>query len=287
LVVYLARGESHHRGAARFLLPKIREALLSSPYLDPFRSPKALVNQAREHRAEFNTRCKAFIDKKPYTQFVEPEPDSDFCLIKVRLTEDFPDAIVAVAADAFNNLRSALDQTVCAALNVLRPNISLANVYFPFGKSAVDLEHAIAKGCAKLPPEIAAVIRSFNPHEGGDAVFWSLNALSKAKHRTLFALGPDIDAVEINLLEVFLDDGAEPFHPYWDTTKNELVISRARKGRVPGYDLYTSFFVAFGEVEKVKEFPVLPVLDYLTHVVERVIVGIEAETARLYLAGRP
>jgi hypothetical protein len=59
---------------------------------------------------------------------------------------------------------------------VLRPDISLANVYFPFGKSAVDLEHAIARGCAKLAPEIATIIRSFNPHQGGDAVFWSLGS---------------------------------------------------------------------------------------------------------------
>jgi hypothetical protein len=257
---------------------------LASPFSEPFRSPRPLINRAREHRAEFNTRGKAFIDGKPYAQFVEPEPDTDFSLVKVRLTEDFPDAIVAVAADAFNNLRSALDQTVCAAISVLCLGTSLSNAYFPFGKTAVDLEHSINKGCAKLPPEIVAIVRSFNPHEGGDAVFWALNALSKAKHRALFALGPDVDAVEINLLEVLSDDGSLAFRPFWDATKNELVISRAHNGRVPGYDLYTSFFIAFGEVEKVQGFPVVPVLDYLTHVVERVLVAIEEETARLYFA---
>jgi hypothetical protein len=107
------------------------------------------------------------------------------------LIEDFPDAIVAVAVDSFNNLRSALDQAACASLTVLRPAISLANVYFPFGKSAVDLEHAIARGCAKLAPEIATIIRSFNPHQGGDAVFWSLGSgghRPASLHNTTFSM---------------------------------------------------------------------------------------------------
>ena len=249
---------------------------------DPFRSPRALINRARENRAEFNQRAKAFIDGKPYTQFIDPEPETGFYLLKIRLTEDFPYLITAVAADALKNLRDALDQILCCSLSGLKPGISLSGVYFPFGDDPAHLENAIAKGCEKLPPEIKAIVRGFKPHKAGDAVFWALSRFGRIKHQSLFELGAQIDSVEVNLLEVM---SASPIiRPYWDPSKKELVISRTTKNREPGYDLYTAFHIAFGEIEAVQGFPAVPVIDYLTNVVQTVLVAIEAETNRIIAA---
>lgn len=255
---------------------------MSPSFPDPFKSPKALIHRARENRVEFNNRAKAFIETKPYTQFIDPEPETGFYLLKIRLTQEFPDAITAVAGDALKNLRDALDQILCASLLVLRPKTSQSGVYFPFGDDAASLEYAIAKGCEKFPPEIKAIVRNFNPHKGGDAVFWALSRFAKVKHRSLFELGTEIDSVEVNLLEVMF--GSAPIRPYWDSAKKELVISRTTKDREPGYDLDTAFHIAFGDVEAVGGFPAVPVIDYLTNVVERVLMAVEAETARLYIS---
>ena len=281
--VFMARriASSRRRAISSSVKSGSEFSLADMPSPDLFKSPRALINRARENRTEFNQRSQAFIDDKPYAQFIEPEPETGLYLLKIRLTKDFPDSIAAVASDAIKNIRDSLDQIICGALFALRPGVSLSGVYFPFGDDPVHLEHAIAKGCGKLPPEIAAIIRGFNPHKGGDAVFWALNRLARRKHQALFELIPDPDTVEVYLLEVMVTSPV--FRPYWDPAKKELVISRTTKEREPGYDLDTAFYIAFGDVEAVSGFPAVPVLDYLIHIAGRVLVAVEAETLRLLI----
>ena len=97
---------------------------------DPFESPKLLIGRALEHAHDLNNRGRAFFERKPYAEFVDVHRDSGEQTHKLRLTESLPASFATIAADAVNNLRSALDHAVVASASL----VSVAN-----GKIAVKI----------------------------------------------------------------------------------------------------------------------------------------------------
>ncbi len=62
-----------------------------------------------------------------------------------------------------------------------------------------------------------------------------------------------------------------------------MVFARVGIGSQLDYDLNFSFFVAFGEVESVRDQPAIPVLNAAASEVERIILAIETESRRIGL----
>ncbi|WP_158818132.1 hypothetical protein [Methylocapsa sp. S129] len=79
-----------------------------------FESANLLLSRAREHRDELQRRGQAFFDENPYTTAIEFNAQFGCYIKKARLPAPLPPSLFPVAADAFNNLRHALDQAVCA-----------------------------------------------------------------------------------------------------------------------------------------------------------------------------
>jgi hypothetical protein len=243
---------------------------------NPFDSPNLMLNRAREHREELNSRAKRFFDENPCVHFTDRDPDTGHYLRKAKLEVPLPTSLWPIAADAFNNLRSALDQTVSASVRRLDPTASLDGVGFCFGKSEAHFENTIGRAPKVIHPRVFDVMRFFQPYVGGNDRLAVLNILAKAnKHRSLIALGASIDTVEVNLLEL---PGRGPIlRPYWDSTKNELVISRTAENVEPRYDLNATFYIGLKEVEGFEGAPVIVVIDYLCAVVSSFLTGMESD----------
>jgi hypothetical protein len=252
---------------------------------DPFESPFLLLERARENREELNNRARKFFDDNPCVQNVERDSDTGNYLRKAKLSAAFPSAFSAIAADAFNNLRSALDQGVSASVRALRPGASLDGVGFVFGTSPTHFEKAVARAPNVVDPRVYDVMRFFQPYDGGNRRLWTLNQIVRAnKHRRLVGLGASVDSVDVSTLEL---PGPGPIlKPYWDGAKNELIISRTPEDHEPRYDLNVAFFVAFGEVEGLMGSPVVPQIDYLLALVGAFLTGLASDVGRWSLEGK-
>jgi len=85
----------------------LRELLIMP---DPLASPKRRLARAKEHISNLETGAKAFFDKKPTAMRTEQDAQRDN-IVKIVLTEPFPDSLTKFAVEAVEGLRSALDQT--------------------------------------------------------------------------------------------------------------------------------------------------------------------------------
>ena len=111
-------------------------------------------------------------------------------------------------------------------------------------------------------------------------MLWALNNLSSTnKHRSLIALGASVDDVNVTTLEL---PGPGPIlKPYWDRANEVLIISRTIENVEPRYDLNVGFYIAFGDIEGLKGEPITQGIDYLYHIVNTILTGIESGAKRM------
>jgi hypothetical protein len=91
---------------------------------DAFRSPKLLLDRAREHIADFARQERAFFDQKPYTAFTELEPDTGFEIHKLKFTGNPPDRLAVIGSEALSHIRHVLDQSVVASVLACDPAVT-------------------------------------------------------------------------------------------------------------------------------------------------------------------
>ena len=251
----------------------------------PFDSPFLLLERAQENRRELNESAKAFFDTRPYAPVIEYDSENRQHVCKVRLTSELPPRLWSIAADALNNLRAALDQGVCATVTILNPSASLDRLYFPFGHSKSHFEKSVSKIAPRLHPRVVSVFGFFQPYKGGNDRFWALKNLTNSnKHRSLISFGASVDNIEVNTLDI--PNVRALRRPYWDTPRNELIISRTAERIEPRYDLNVSFHIAFGDIEGLRGTPVIQSIDYLAAIVGSFLTGIESDVQRI-LVGDP
>jgi hypothetical protein len=144
------------------------------------------------------------------------------------------------------------------------------------------LESNVKGRCKDLPPEISALFRSFDSHEGGNYALWALNKLCNAnKHRLLVPVGIVASGMKIKTMTIS-GPGAIPA-PKWDREKNQIVIAEIGPGGDFKYDVELSLFVAFDKINGVKSGPAVGVLDMMASEVTRVLKATEAECRRIGL----
>jgi hypothetical protein len=247
---------------------------------NPFDGAFLLLDRAREHREELNTRAERFFNENPCVHFTEKDLDTGHFLRKAKLKTPLPSSFWPIAADAFNNLRSALDQAVSASVTRLNPTAALNGVGFYFGRSQTHFENTLNRAPKAIDPYVFDVMRFFRPYNGGNDRLAILNVLANSnKHRSLISLGASVDTVEVALLEL---PGRGPIlRPHWDPAKNELVITRTAQNHEPRYDLNVAFFIAFGQVERLEGTAVIPMIDYLGALCGAFCTGLESDTARM------
>jgi hypothetical protein len=263
---------------------KFSNSFRSAMTPDPFENLRLLLARAREHIDDLNAKGSAFAETKPYAIVTELESETGEYVYKVRCTAAAPPSFVMVAADALNNLKSTLDQTVCASALMLRPGGSLGGICFPFGDTEDHFHAAERIGCKKIAPEIKSIIRGFKPYKGGNDPLWVMNSLSKANRHRMLQLVVLAAANAIGVNYMVLKGPAKIMSPIWDTSKHEMIFARTSEPNLQ-YDLQFVFHIVFGDVDVVRNQPAVPILRDFAQIVEGVLVAIEAETRRILAFG--
>jgi hypothetical protein len=197
---------------------------------------------------------------------------------KFRMKEPIPDSIVDSVAEIAVTLRSALDNAgyaIAVAAGVDNPKYSS----FPFAGSVDRMSNALGR-CKDIPEKLHSLFCGFQPYKGGNDILWALNEVANTdKHKTIVPIGQGMVRHGVNLRGTGFFRMPDPH--LWDRTKNEMVIIELGPGATYEYDIQFQFFIAFQDIEFIDGQSVTRVLHKFGGVVERVLMGIEAECRRL------
>jgi hypothetical protein len=247
---------------------------------DYFRSARLLVGRAKEHIEGLNESGKAFADSQPYAVSCDFDSEAGEYVYTVRIVQAMPDSFALDTADALNNMKSALDQAVCASVSAIFPARTLDGVCFPFADIQVHFDGAVRRGCKKVASDIVTLLRGFQPYKGGNDLLWLMNQLSKMnRHRVL-------QPVELSgkhsfsINRMIINGATKVMAPLWDHARKELIFARAAQPNLE-YDLNFIFHISFGDVEIVRAQPAVPILRRFADEVDRIVLAIEAETQRV------
>jgi hypothetical protein len=250
---------------------------------DPFESSRSWIRGAHEDILNLHAEFSAFVESNPYTKLVEEDPHCGFDIHKVKLTRNIPEKLSRDTVTVAIALRSALDHAGYAAA-LACGNKKLRATYFPFARTALDLDNVINRRCKDVPTDIVALFRSFKPYLGGDDLLWALNEIANGgKHRMITAVGQGIGGGVINNFRCTGGVRDFAFPPRWDSAKGEMVLCSIKHGAEAQYDLDISFFIAFGDVEVVRDQSVTTVLQALGRKVEGIVNATEIEARRIGL----
>lgn len=157
-------------------------------------------------------------------------------------------------------------------------------VYFPFGKTAADLRHSRKSKCDKVDRRIVAYAMRFKPNYRGNPMLWTLARLATHSHESIIAARPRDAGAYIQQAIVSATGPLQLTINKWNDFHNEMEVAR-----LPGNGSLTlnpnaalPLQVIFGESgEAVKGRQLTAALHDLVSIAESVVLGIEAETARL------
>jgi hypothetical protein len=221
---------------------------------DPFSSAKRRLARAKKHASELETASIRFVKSNPYVRVVELDGNGATKLHKLKLTKPIPEDLSDIATDAFDNLRSVLDQTVYAAY-VADGKTPPKFTNFPFSDTEEHWEDRARGSLSQnVPSEIVALFRGFKPYKTGNVSLWGLNELRNVNQHALLApLGHS--SIRVTPAGPFImrapANGSISFNPplwtpsTWDSCKNEMVIFREDPGGHLDYNLEFSPFIAF------------------------------------------
>lgn len=254
-----------------------------SDITSPFRSTKRRLARTREHIAKLKAAIEHFYTKDLLKQVVEDEyvGIEVWNAVKFRQVLDVPDDLGDSAAEAFDAIRSSLDQACSASATALgHKDPKFAN--FPFADDEGQLENVIKGRCKNLHPEIVNLIRALKPYEEGNRLLWALNRVRRRnQHHVLVDVGLNAQSIMVRKLHLIHGDFDLPM-PWWDKEKREVTVLRSSKRtRFSALDIGVRVFPVLTDADILTGEPVVAVLDELLSIVESIVMGIEAETVRL------
>jgi hypothetical protein len=251
--------------------------------LAPFESPKELIQGAKEQLAQLEAECATFGDNCPYNIVTRIDNKAGEKVVALTLQRRFPPRIRRIASSILKEARLALDQAMCEAATQLgRKNAK--GPYFPFGKSAADLRAARKSKCDGVDRRIVAYAMRFKPCYRGNPMLWSLARLATYSHETIIAARPQDTGAYLQTAVVSVTGPMKLTINKWNSLHNEMEIARLPQNAsiTLNSDAVLSLQVIFGESgEAVKGRQVTTALHQLIGIAEGVVLGLEAETARI------
>ena len=164
---------------------------------EAFEEARLLVRRARQHIDDLNSEFDRYITDEPWRGFCEPNAEGNEYIYRFGITKQLDPYLKTVAADAVNNLRSALDHIVaeCARLNGA---VHVERLYFPFASSSAELDQQLAgRKYRCLPPKVRDYIRGTAPNPEGDDRLYALTRISGGiKHWKLMPVSVGVRAVK-------------------------------------------------------------------------------------------
>lgn len=256
--------------------------------LESFESPKILISGAKTSIENFTSECSSFIDNCTYDIVRHIDPQTEQQVIKLRFHHRIPPKMRIAASHVVNDLRHALDHSVCEAA-VLLGRANGKGVYFPFGRTQKNLDEQIAAHCKNVHTDLIIFIRTFKPHYGGDDLLYALSALAgqnKHQHILRISRGSKGFVIESKDYPWMLNPtaGTTIGISKWNDLRNELEFIRFGKSVTGNIDARPVIQVVLGTGEAPLADPAPTVLNAFAGKVEGIVLGIEAETRRIIAA---
>lgn len=250
----------------------------------PFESPKLLVDGAKTNLIDFESGCNSFIQDCTYDTIRYIEPKSGDKVVKFRFHHRMPPKLRLSAYRILNDLRHALDQAVCdGAISLGRPNAK--GVYFPFGKEPKNFDDEVTNKCKNVHPDLIALIRGFKPHYGGDDLLYALSSIAGPnKHQRVISMSLNHSGLQIEPTSnaVILHADLRPLRlNRWNELHNELEFMRTGAGAQGQINAIPVLQIVVGDGEPPLAGPATANLSALASKAEGIVLGIEAETARI------
>jgi hypothetical protein len=250
---------------------------------DGFYSAKLRIERAKEHLNDLEAQINSFFGEKPYTRVVEPDPNGTHEIHKLRLTKPFPFRWRILATEIIEHLRASLDHATWATGYLSTRNPDIQQVAFPFGETLSDLDNSMRRRSKNLPPEIQALLRTFQPYKGGNDLLFDLNDMCNLSKHALIAFIANAIADG----EIRGSGWAEPIDLYdpltLDRAKNEIPYARVRRSLHFDHEIKISIYPAIEHRETTSAEPAIAVLDAMGSEVRRIVLAIEAESRKIGL----
>jgi hypothetical protein len=164
---------------------------------DPLRGPKLKVERAKRHLADLKAAMESFFATKPHEMISEKDSKTGEEIFRIRIHKCIPSDISIITGDVIHNLRSGLDQLICALVIANRRQITRGNG-FPIAGSLEKFERAAVAKLKNLSVKADGFIRSLKPYNGADSTFWQLNELDILdKHNAIIPVA--VGQVQIGL----------------------------------------------------------------------------------------
>jgi hypothetical protein len=167
-------------------------------------SAKAKIERAEKHIAELEDELLRFGNIDPYKFGPQRDPNTRELLYRMIEVAPPPRTIAPIAADALQNLRSALDHLISAF--VPSPNSFTG---FPIFNPAKTDNSYLGRKINGISPAGRQIVEALKPYKGGNDVLWRLHELNRIdKHRTLVTVASSLGVLNINKHNAFLKHGS-------------------------------------------------------------------------------
>jgi hypothetical protein len=239
-----------------------------------FKSARLKVERAVSHANEYRAVLDAFVKSNPIRISAEIDPKTGQPIIKGVFEKPIPDGLFLSAADAIQNLRSALDQAASCCARAA--GYSSRNTYFPHGKDEAGfMDYLGVKNCEKIPEVVREAIADLQPYYGGKGylirALHDLNIVDK--HNKLLDVGYAVAKVQVSN-NVRSSGGTT-----WRYSEGKLETLEPNPTSQVNERIQVTIRTTFLDVKAVKGEAVMHVLSEMTKVVSRAIEVMETGLA--------
>ncbi|MGA7579667.1 MAG: hypothetical protein ACLQUW_03200 [Desulfobaccales bacterium] len=243
---------------------------------DLLHSANLRLSRGKYHITDLNERIRSFLQEGTYTIIREDNLNGihESQKITIKLTKPIPDNFTTIAADAIDNLRSALDHAWYAIANASKALSADKRAYFPIPDTIRGLENFISTKGARYPKDIIALLREIEPYRGPNGYLWALNWICvKNKHRLI---APIAMLANVEMIHAFSYGTAKQIdRPIFDSSKNEIVFYAPIRDTTIKYNINITFDIAFHETGIPHPGSAINILSLFAEIVDDVINGLE------------
>jgi hypothetical protein len=120
---------------------------------DPFHVSRRKVARAKKHVVDFEREIRVFLQNSEYSIVREPDPQhAEHEIHKVRFKDGLPDSLIDPAVECIHNLRSCLDNAVCAS--AIAGGTANPKCAFPFSGSFIEFGNNFKGRCKGEMPGV-------------------------------------------------------------------------------------------------------------------------------------
>jgi hypothetical protein len=235
------------------------------------------IERADHHITELDAAIRRFLEGRPYTVVGEIDAQGR-PTYRISDMQPIDPIIAAIAGDAIQNIRTALDYLACLLWG--RTNRGECKVSFPITDTAAKYK---SEGLGKIKgmrQDAIDAISAVEPYHGGKGdILWRLHRLSIIdKHRLpITVAGANLGAHLPSLYPEMFPESAKSNPWILDVSqmrcplKDNDVIFRDDSGRELKQDLQFPFFIALDEVGIFSCKPLIPALKEMADSVRSIV----------------